>query len=239
MEHGFLDKYSNLNSPLHRIDPRVKAVTFFITILFIVLTSPERFTAFLLYGALISILILLSRIPLFFILKKLLFLVPFVLLIAISLPFYNENGLLVLWNVVIKSVLSMLCMTLLSNTVSFTELLKALDSLKLPKPIIMILSFMYRYVYISVDELMRMNRARESRAASNRSRINAKFRTLSNIVGSLFVRSYERGEKVYLAMRSRGFSGEVKSMSHFHLTIRDLCFAAVIIAVLISIEFWI
>lgn len=232
MEHGFLDKYSGLDSIIHRIDPRVKLITFGITIPFIIFTRPDLFLAFLLYGILIVTLIFISKIPFFFVLKKSLVVVPFVLLIAVFIPFHN--GLLVFWNVLIKSYLSTLCMILFSNTTKFTDLLKALETLKFPKLIIMVLSFMYRYVYVSIDELMRMKRAKDVRTINSGTWL--RFKTLSNIIGTLFIRAYERGERVYLAMRSRGFTGQIRTLNGFQARRKDFYFAAIITGTLILIR---
>lgn len=234
MEHSFLDKYSSIDSPIHRLDPRVKLISFFSFILFVIATGSGKFTAFFLYGILMLALIRLSKLPLIFVLKKSLVIIPFVLFIAVSIPFYNSS--LTFWAILIKSFLSILSMIILSNTTKFTNFLKALELLKFPRLMTMVLSFMYRYVYISIDELMRMDRAR--RARSPNSGITSRFRVLANIIGSLFVRSYERGERVYLAMCSRGFDGEVKTVNGFKLSVKDCYFAAALLIALFSIRIW-
>lgn len=81
----------------------------------------------------------------------------------------------------------------------------------MPKIFIMIMSFMYRYLFLLVDEVQRMQRAKESRSFGKAKHLHT-LRTLSNIIGVLFIRSYERAERVYLAMCSRGFHGEIKTL---------------------------
>jgi cobalt/nickel transport system permease protein len=100
---------------------------------------------------------------------------------------------------------------LLTSTTKFTSLLKGLERLKVPKIFIMIISFMYRYLFLIVDELQRMERAKKSRTFGKAGRLRI-IKTLSNIAGVLFVRSYERAERVYLAMCSRGFDGEIRTL---------------------------
>lgn len=253
MKHSFIDKYSHLESPIHGVDPRVKSVTLTIFILFIAFTPPLSFISFGLYAVLIFILILLSRVPLRFIFKRSLVIVPFVLMIAIFIPFLKEgevaggysfgslkltvtyDGLTILWNVLIKSYLSILCLILISTTTKFTRLLKALESLKFPSIIIMIISFMYRYIFVLADELMRMKRAKDSRTVGG-SRLS-QVKTLANMLGMLFLRSYERGERVYAAMVSRGFDGKARTLSRFHLRKGDIGYSLLVITLLGLIRF--
>ena len=180
MKHSFLDHYSDLGSFIHKLDPRTKIITTFAFILMLVLTPPQRWEAFALYFALIAGLVLISRIPPLHVLKRSLVIVPFVLFIAIFIPFlktsepsgsYNiwiwqvsSSGLLILWNVVIKAWLSILSLILLSSTTKFSELLKGLEQLRMPQVLVMILSFMYRYMFVLVDEVIRMKQAKTGTA---------------------------------------------------------------------------
>jgi cobalt/nickel transport system permease protein len=241
MKHSFLDRYSDLDSFIHRLDPRTKVITTFAFILLVVLTPPTGWQAFALYFAIIAGLVLLSRIPTLHVLKRSLVIVPFVLFIAIFIPFlksgepsgsYNiwiwqvsSSGLLILWNVLIKAWLSMLSLILLSSTTKFSELLNGLEQLRMPKVMVMILSFMYRYIFVLVDEVIRMKQARDSRNFGGKRTWQLK--TIGNMVGTLFLRSYERGERVYGAMVARGFDGETRTLSTPHFRMADLYFAAV------------
>lgn len=241
MKHSFLDRYSDIDSFIHRLDPRTKVITTFAFILVMVLTPPTGWQAFALYFAIIAGLVLISKIPPFYVLKRSLVIVPFVLFITIFIPFlksgepsgsYNiwiwqvsNSGLLILWNVLIKAWLSMLSLILLSSTTKFSELLNGLEQLRLPKVMVMILSFMYRYIFVLVDEVIRMKQARDSRNFGGKRTWQLK--TIGNMVGTLFLRSYERGERVYGAMVARGFDGETRTLSTPHFRTADLYFTAV------------
>ncbi|MFH0771980.1 MAG: cobalt ECF transporter T component CbiQ [Candidatus Omnitrophota bacterium] len=211
--------------------------------------SPASLISFSLYGSLLAALILLSRIPPVFIVRRLLTVLSFAFLIAIFLPFLGEGrilrqcpvgflklditdtGLLIFLNVVIKSFLSALCMIVLVATTKFPDILKALEELKFPRLLTMIASFMYRYFFVIEDELMIMNRAREARSAGGSNWFQAK--AMANILGILFVRSYERSELVYLAMCSRGFEGKIKTLSGFNkIRSPDIIFLFIIILLL-------
>lgn len=254
MKHSYIDKYNNIDSIIQRLDPRVKIITFVAFILFVMFTPPINFFAFTLYGLLIFILIKLSKIPICFILKRSLVIIPFVLMIAIFIPFFKEgkvaggysfgtirltvtyNGLLIFWNVLVKAYLSILCMILLAASTRFSNLLNALEGMRFPKLIIMVLSFMYRYMYVLVDELMRMKRAKDSRPSSPSKKWH-NLKALANMTALLFIRGYERGERVYFAMCSRGFDGKMRTLQKFRLGKIDLYFLLSVTTLLIAIRF--
>lgn len=252
MEHSYLDEHSRKNSFIHRLEPRIKIISFFLYILFIILSPPNYFMAFLLYGLVIFILIALSGLPFIFIFKRSLSVFPFLLAAAIFIPFIRQGrivagfsffgfrfsvsyeGLMVFCNILIKSYLSILGMILLIATTSFSSLLKAFEKLKFPSLFIMIISFMYRYIFVLEDELMKMKVAKESRSIGGSRWFHLK--ALANMVGILFIRAYERAERVYLAMCSRGFDGEVKTIYDFKIETKDSCFLLSMIIVLTLIR---
>jgi cobalt/nickel transport system permease protein len=108
-----------------------------------------------------------------------------------------------------KATLSVLAATVLAATTEPRELLRGLERLRLPHVLVQILSFMIRYADVVSGELHRMRVARESRGFTGRAR--GALRVLGATAGSLFVRSYERGERVHLAMLSRGYDGRLPS----------------------------
>jgi len=251
VKHSFLDRYSDLDSFIHKLDPRTRFITTFAFILVVVLTPPTRWQAFALYFALLAGLILLSKLPPLYVLKRSLVIVPFVLMIAIFIPFFRPGevvgsynvwlwelsitygGLLVLWNVVIKAWLSILSLIVLSSTTKFSELLKGLEQLRMPKVMVMILSFMYRYIFVLVDEVIRMKQARDSRNFGGKRLWQLK--TIGDMVGTLFLRSYERGERVYGAMVARGFEGQTRTLTNLRFQAVDLYYAmgfAVVLALI-------
>ena len=240
MKHSFLDQYSDRDSFIHRLDPRTKLVATFLFILVVVLTSLNQWPAFALSFFIIAILILLSRVPLFYVFKRSLAIMPFVLMIAIFIPFFKEgevagsyniwlwqvtvtySGLQVLASIVIKAWLSILSLILLTSTTRLTNLLYGLEKLHMPRVLVMILSFMYRYLFILVDETMRMKQARDSRNFGG-GRLR-QIRVIGSIIGTLFIRSYERGERVYAAMVARGFDGQIRTLSSLSFRPADAYF---------------
>jgi cobalt/nickel transport system permease protein len=235
MNHSYIDLYSGGNSFLHRMDPRVKIITFFIFILFAVLTEPSAYLSFILYFFILFFLAVISKVPFLFILKRSLAIIPFVVLIAVPIPFIKKDGMVLFRGILMKAYLSLLCMILLTSTTKFTNLLKALEKLKIPGIFIMVMSFMYRYLFLMIDDIQRMRRAKECRVfgKTKKSRI---IKTLSLIIGVLFVRSYERAERVYLAMCSRGFDGEIRTLDTLKIRVRDVLFLMITVGALAVIK---
>ncbi len=240
MKHSFIDQYSDRDSFIHRLDPRTKLITTLVFILAVALTLPNRWQAFALYFFLIATLFFLSKLPIGYVLKRSLVIMPFVLMIAIFIPFFKEgevassyniwlwqvsvtySGLQVLESIVIKAWLSILGLILLTSTTKLANLLKGLEQLHMPRVMVMILSFMYRYIFILVDEVMRLKQARDSRNFGGRRLWQ--IRTIGNIIGTLFIRSYERGERVYAAMLARGFDGQSRTLDRLSFRAVDAYF---------------
>lgn len=248
MRHVFLDEYSHLESPIHRLDPRAKLVGFIGLIILCVSTPPNLYAAFAVYLGLEIAVLILSRLPLRHVLKRLLIVLPFILVVAIFLPFFNKgggsynlgplalsaHGLTVLWNVAIKSTVSVLAVILLSSTTPFPDLLRAMEKLKVPRFMTTTLSFTYRYIFVLMEELQRMRRARDSRGWSGKWLWQAK--VIGHMIGSLFLRSYERGERVYAAMLSRGYDGQVGAIYVYQLGVAEVGFLALVILVPIAVR---
>ena len=240
MKHSFIDKYSDRSSPIHRLDPRTKIMTAIAFVIMVMVTPPGEWLAFAIYLLFLAMLILVSRVPPVYILKRSLVVIPFVVLIGIFIPFLKTSGssgsynvwmwdipksnLVLFASIIIKSWLSVISLVLLTATTQFSEVLKGLEKLRMPGVMVMILSFMYRYIFVLTDEVLRMKQARDSRSfGEKRSR---QIKTIGNVIGTLFLRSYERGERVYAAMVSRGFDGEIRTLSSTTMRYTDLLYTS-------------
>ncbi len=224
MHHNFLDEYSGLDTWLHEIDPRVKTVAFFAIVIATMLVPFSNATPLFFYGFLVLFFLVSSRLPAKFVVMRVLGILPFVFVLALSFFLYGSaNRFSLLGYIMVKAVLAVLCMILLVSTTHFVDLLKGFEKLRCPVLIIMVFSFMYRYVYLFIDELMKINQAREARSVGARPWL--KIRTLANMVGHLLIRSYERGEGVYLAMCSRGYEGKSRSAHELSQKKIDVIFA--------------
>jgi cobalt/nickel transport system permease protein len=252
MKHSFLDKYSDGNSFLHRLDARTKFIFVFLFIISIALTPPGSWYVFIVYFVIMAVLTVAARLPVAYVFKRSLAVMPFVLMIAIFIPFFKSgeivgsynvwlwkinvtySGIQVLLNILIKSWLSITSLIWLTSTTKLTHLLYALERLHFPHVLVMILSFMYRYIFVIADEIMRMKQARDSRNFGGKKLLQ--LRTMGNMIGTLFIRSYERSERVYIAMVARGFNGEVHVLDPLRFKKTDAVFGMTACMILVSIS---
>lgn len=248
MKHAFLDEYSHLDSPIHRLDPRAKLVGFVALVVVCVTTPPNLYAAFAVYLGLEIAVLALSRLPLGHVLKRMLIVLPFILAVAVFLPFFSKgggsynlgpmtvssHGLMVLWNVAAKSTISVLAVILLSSTTPFPDLLRGMEKMGVPRFLTTILSFMYRYIFVLTEEMQRMRRARDSRGWSGKWLWQA--RVIGHMIAALFLRSYERGERVYAAMLARGYDGEVHALYLHRLGVMEVGFLALITLVPLAVR---
>jgi cobalt/nickel transport system permease protein len=254
MEHSFLDKYSHLGSIIHNLDARTKVLAFLTLIVVTVLTPARSWPVFLLHLALIGATLMLSRIPVFYVLTRSLIILPFVLMVSLFVPFlpadraaggYNlglgaaslgPSHLLVFWNMLIKGFIGVLAVILLSSTTPFPRLLEALKKFRLPSLLTMILGFIYRYFFVLLDEILSVKRAVESRGYQGRWVWQVK--TLGRMLGQLFLRTFERGERVYLAMVARGFQGIPRTLIPSRMKRADYLFLFLFFSATALIQFY-
>ncbi|MEU3851947.1 cobalt ECF transporter T component CbiQ [Streptomyces sp. NPDC029554] len=211
--------YRHGHSPVHGLPPHTKLAAVFAFVVVVVSTPREAMWAFALYAVLLGVVAFVARVPAAFLLRRLLIEVPFVAF-AVLMPFVAEgdrvevlglslsvNGLWGAWNVLAKGTLGVAASVLLAATTELRELLLGLQRLKLPPLLVQIASFMIRYGDVISDEMRRMRIARESRGFEARGVRH--WGVLAKSAGALFIRSYERGERVHLAMLSRGYAGSM------------------------------
>ncbi|MBV7669263.1 cobalt ECF transporter T component CbiQ [Streptomyces halstedii] len=209
--------YRHGHSPVHRLPPHCKLVAVLGFVVVVVSTPREALWAFALYAALLAAVAAVARVPAGFLLKRLVIEVPFVAF-ALLMPFVvpgeqtellgltvSVPGLWGAWNVLAKGTLGVAASVLLASTTELRSLLLGLQRLRLPPLLVQIASFMLRYGDVITDELRRMSIARRSRGFEARGVRH--WGVLAKTAGALFIRSYERGERVHLAMVSRGYTG--------------------------------
>jgi cobalt/nickel transport system permease protein len=215
MRLEFLERHSALDGPLHRLDPRLKLV---VTVAFVVavVASPVGWWRLLaIEGLALAFWIGLSGVPpreLFSRWLGFLMLVSFLAaMVALSHPQRDRLGTpAVASAIVAKNSLAFLAMLVLANVTPFRRLLLALRQLGVPPVMVATLQFMYRYLYVLTDELDRMLQARRARNFRRSGKLD--WGLLTGLIGVLFLRALERGERVHAAMLSRGFDGTLRSL---------------------------
>ncbi len=211
--------YLHGHSPVHRMPAHVKIVALVLFLLLVVTTPREQWWAYGAYLALLAFVAALARVPPRTVVVRLAIEIPFVLF-AVLMPFVSagpyvtvagltlsQPGLVAAGAILAKATLGVIASILLAATTTAQELLLGLQRLRLPDPLVTIASFMLRYAEVVSDELHRMAIARESRCFQARG--PRSWRVLAQSAGALFIRSFERGERVHLAMCARGFTGRM------------------------------
>lgn len=223
----FSEKDNSRASFLHRLDPRVKIISFFFLIAAIVFTSSHDHYKFLVYFFMLVFMTVLSRIPFKDLARRLVLIFPLLIFLAAALIFFERNpfseNLDILWNLFVKSILCFLCLAVLILTTEFYHLVQGLGHLKVPRIITSLLSFAYRYSFLFAHEAERLRRAKESRSFGNRKKLE-EVSTVTHIVPHLFFKTFERSERIYAAMLSRGYEGKIQTLSFFRLGKRDFFF---------------
>lgn len=228
-----LDRYIPRGSPAHRADARLKVVLAVAAVLGITLLPVGAFWAYAIAWLALAGASTMSRLGPLRLVRGSWVVLPFVL-VAVPLLFtrpgeellavdlgpmtltVTDTGLIETLSIMAKSWLSVQAALLLAYTTPFADLVDGLRALRVPVVIVGIISFMYRYLAVLTDEAARMSRARQARSApppSGRAggSVTWRARVTGAMVGSLFIRSYERSERIYAAMQARGFSGQLRA----------------------------
>lgn len=193
-------------------------------VLCVAITPPEAIWAFGVYAICVLTMTLWARVSIPFLLRRLVVVAPFVLF-AFFIPFIasgqsteilgvtvSEDGLWGAWNVVSKAILGASISIVLTATTEIPDIIRGLGVLRFPAVFTAIAAFMIRYLEVISNELGRMRVAMTARGYDPRWLAQA--RPIATSAGALFVRSYERGERVHAAMLSRGFDGQMPDLGH-------------------------
>jgi len=223
------------HSAIHHLDPRAKIVGLIGLAIVSVSTPPGAWVAFAAYLAVLVALAVAAQLPLRYVLVRMTVEVPFLLAAAI-LPLTVPDGAVLGGTVAAKATIGVLAMVLLSSTTPFPRLLAGFERLGMPRVIVMIVAFMWRYLHVIGGEVHRAKIAREARGYDPRWLWQTG--AIARNIATLFVRSLERGERVYLAMASRGYRGGIPAAVSAPLELGrlDVAFAAALAATLACVR---
>lgn len=242
MQLTFLDPYRPANSLLHRADARIK---FLLTIAFILTSSLTPVGAWPVYIFLFTLILsmtLLSELGIRFVLVRASLALPFVLsalpviftttgtaLFTLPLGAWtltaSIEGLARFISIALKSWLSVQAAILLASSTHFPELLQAMRAVRIPRLLVAMFGLMWRYLFVLVDEALRLMRARSARSGVSddpHKKVGGsvvwRARVAGGMAGNLFLRGIERSDRTYVAMLSRGYNGEVRALPLSALT---------------------
>ena len=231
---------------VHQIPPHIKILAGLLFIIVAVSTVITNWPAFVAYFAIIITITQIAKLPIITVFKRSLIEVPFIFF-ALLMPFFGtgerfevgplnlyRESLLAAAGIVVKGTLGVLSAVVLSTSTTARELLRGLEKLHLPKLMVQIAAFMLRYVNVINDEMERMKVARESRGFIATGIKH--WKVIATSAAALFIRSYERGERVHLAMLSRGFDGNLPSLGNPVVTTRQWLTALSLPGIALSIS---
>jgi cobalt/nickel transport system permease protein len=228
-----LDLLANGNSAIHRLDARAKVLVTLVFILCVVSYNRYELTALLPFFIFPVIMISLSGLPALYILRKIILLCPFVLAVGIFNPIIDREVLLQLgpvgisggWisfaSILTRSVLTVGTGFILVAVTGFTSVCQALERLGMPQVFAVQLLFLYRYIFVLTEESGRASRARELRSCGKKGQ---GIRSFSSLVGHLLLRTWQRAERIHMAMLARGFTGEFHASRESRFGAPEICF---------------
>jgi len=235
MHIHFLDPFRAGDSPVHRLDPRVKFILAVAFIFTAALIPAGAWPVYLLLLSLVLSVEILSGLGIGYVLKRSTLALPFVLAafpLIFTLPgeplfsftlgslslTISQPGVERFLSIALKSWISVQAAILLASTTSFPDLLVAMRSVGIPSLLISIFGLMWRYLFVLADEALRLLRARQARSGqAGRPGLKPggslawRGRVAGGMAGSLFLRAFERSDRIYTAMLARGYDGEVRA----------------------------
>ena len=226
MHHSHIDRFAQGDSPVHHLDARAKLIA--VLAYTVVLISFDRYAVLALAPMCVMPLAMmwLGGVPVWFALRRVVFLSPFIVMACVVSPLYDHSpqaaafgpwhftitgGWLTAADVALKFTLGVMALTALTSTTPFSSLLQGMRKLAVPKLLVVLLGLVYRYIFVLIDQGMRVRRARDYRGGA-RAPLRRKLAAAGSAVGSIFVRTLERADRVHLAMQGRGYGGEVRSL---------------------------
>lgn len=231
--HFDIDRYATIKSSIHDFDPRAKIVCLLILIFSIVLINDLIVLSLACISSLL--LVLLSKLPIGFIVKRLKWVFFFVIALLVIIPIttsgqvvfslgfitITKQGVHLASMISLKALSAALLLFPMVSTMTFITFIRAIEHLRIPNKIVQMISFIYRYIFVISDELYKTRLSVKSRNVNKKSYF-LKHQVLGNVIGMIMIRSYERGERIRDAMISRGYNGTIKSIHTFKLKKMDI-----------------
>ncbi len=236
MHHVVLERWSRRASGLHARDARVKLAATLVVLLLIGTTVPSHPLAFAAEFVLLMAALLVSRLPIAGALMRAGAVLPFSAIFALVSWLAGDPAKAAA--LVIRGYMSALAVLLLVSTTPLPDLLRALSWFHVPRLIILITQFLYRYLFVLSEQAQHMRLAAASRAGGRRagSGLASRFRAAAGALSVLFARSYARADGIHRAMIARGFSGEFPASALNPVRLMDFLFLGLTISAAVLIR---
>jgi cobalt/nickel transport system permease protein len=253
MHHAYIDKFAYQDSFIHQLDSRVKFIVLLVFTAVVISLPRTSFSILVCFAAGPFTVLVLGGIPLRFALRQILLASPFVLVLALSCPYYDRTDVTTafgpfVWQmaqgwvrcfvIVGKFVVTMLALIALVSTTRFADLLTGLGRLGVPKLLIIQLGLLYRYIFVLIERGQLILRARAARALRNLG-LKEEIKTAGCMVGSLLLRSIDDAEHIHTAMQARGFCGKWRSIAKHRMGRGDLLFFLISAGFMAAVYFFV
>ena len=228
-----LDRLARLDTPVHRVDPRAKVVTTLVFVVCVVSSGKYDLLGLLPFALFPVVLATEGGLPLGFLGRLLLIASPFALVMGAFNPVFDREvvayigsvpvtgGWVSYASIVARFLLTVASALVLTATTGFTGVCLALEKLKVPEALVTQLLLLYRYIFVLGDEAHRMGQARRLRSFGRR---GMGWRVYGQMLGQLLLRTFARAQRIYLAMKCRGFDGEIRVGRPLRFGAADLVF---------------
>ncbi|AJE04829.1 cobalt ABC transporter permease [Geobacter pickeringii] len=228
-----LDQLATGNTPLHRLDPRAKVLVVLVFIISVISFNRYEVSALVPFFIFPLAMVSLGNLPAGYLARKIALLCPFALMVGVFNPLFDREILVHLgpvgisggWisfaSIIVRSVLTVGGALVLVGVTGFTSVCSALERMGMPQTFAVQLLFLYRYIFVLTEEGARMARARELRSFGRR---GMEVRVFGSLVGHLLLRTWERAERIHLAMLCRGFRGEFHLRRPYRFGVPEILF---------------
>lgn len=236
MHHVVLERWSRGRSPLHGRDARVKIVALIAYLLALATTPPMTLAHLAGYALLPVCGVLLARLPPGGVLIRSLVILPFSGLFALLIWLSGDAARAIV--LIEKSYLSALAALVIVGATPVPALLEGLRAMKVPRFLVLVVQFLYRYLFVIFEQAQHMRIAAVSRGGTGwPSGPGGRFAGAAGSVAVLFARSYERAEGIHHAMLSRGFEGRFPIATASELRAADVAFVTAVILLCAALRF--
>jgi len=241
----YIDELSLIKSPIHLLNPFIKFITTLIFLIFT--TSFDKYEIIKLFPYFIYpfFLIIFSNIPIRKIVKKIIFFEPFIIIISLFNIFFSNSyftifnfkfssGWIIFFSIIIRTTLSLLTIIIFVSVTGISNIIMCLKILKIPDLLILQILLTYRYISILIEEVYRIMIAFSIRSIKNN---GLPMKIWGSLIGQLLIRTFERAEKIYYAMISKGFKLNFKLIFYKNIKLNDLIFFVTFIIYFIIFRF--
>jgi cobalt/nickel transport system permease protein len=219
LELGYMDILSGKDTPVHRMDPRAKILTTVIFIISVISFNKYEISALIPFFIYPAVMIGLGKLPFYYLFRKLLIVTPFAIMIGIFNPLIDceilmhigalpvSGGWISFASIMLRFTLTAGSVLVLIACTGFNSVCMALEKMGTPRVFAVQLLFLYRYIFVLIDEASRMANARDLRSFDGKGK---GIKVFGYLIGQLLLRTIERAQRIYLAMLCRGFDGEIR-----------------------------